>query len=54
MKRKKNVPPDAPPEKPVSIGRHEYGCKVCNHPDRAQIEADFRVVLKNLYPDTFA
>lgn len=37
MKRKRN----APPEKPVSLGRHEYGCKVCNHPERAQIETDF-------------
>src|SRR5216683_1624336 len=24
-----------------NIGRHEYGCKVCNHENRAHIEADF-------------
>ncbi len=37
MRQKKN----ASPEKPVSLGRHEYGCKVCNHLERAQIEAEF-------------
>jgi hypothetical protein len=37
MKRKKNEPP----EKPVNLGRHQSGCKICNHLERAEIEADF-------------
>lgn len=37
MKKKKNDPP----EKPVNRGRHEFCCKVCNHPERAEIEAEF-------------
>jgi hypothetical protein len=37
MKGKQN----GPPEKPVTLGRHRAGCKVCNHLDRAEIEADF-------------
>jgi hypothetical protein len=28
-------------ESKPNIGRHEYGCKVCNHLERAQIEAEF-------------
>lgn len=28
-------------EKPVSLGRHEANCKVCNHPDRPVIEEEF-------------
>jgi hypothetical protein len=34
MKRKK-------PEKPVSLGRHETNCKVCQHPERVTIEEEF-------------
>jgi hypothetical protein len=37
MKRKKNEPP----EKPVNVGRHAAGCNVCNHEQRAEIEAAF-------------
>jgi hypothetical protein len=37
MKRKQNEPP----AKPVNLGRHQSGCKVCNHLERAAIEADF-------------
>lgn len=37
MKPKKN----ATPEKPVSLGRHETNCKVCQHPERRAIEEDF-------------
>lgn len=29
------------PKKAVNRGRHETACKVCNHPERAQIEAEF-------------
>ena len=28
-------------DKPVNQGRHEAGCKVCGHPEREQIEADW-------------
>lgn len=28
-------------EKPVNAGRHEYACKICNHPQREEIERDF-------------
>src|SRR5215469_16413336 len=28
-------------EKPVSQGRHETNCKVCNHPERQAIENEF-------------
>jgi hypothetical protein len=28
-------------EKPVSKGRHETNCKVCNHPERQAIESEF-------------
>jgi len=28
-------------EKPVSQGRHEMNCKVCNHPERQAIESEF-------------
>lgn len=38
MKPKKNANTEKPP---VNVGRHEYACKICNHEDRAQIEADF-------------
>jgi len=31
----------ASPEKPVSRGRHEHGCKICAHRDREEIEHDF-------------
>jgi hypothetical protein len=34
MNQKKNT-------KPVSIGRHEYGCKICSHAHRDEIERDF-------------
>jgi len=29
------------PKKPVSLGRHEQNCKICEHPDRENIERDF-------------
>ncbi len=28
-------------DKPVSLGRHEYGCKICSHRHREEIERDF-------------
>ncbi|MGD1103526.1 MAG: hypothetical protein ABSA59_15860, partial [Terriglobia bacterium] len=31
----------AHPEKTVSLGRHEFACKICAHPDREEIERDF-------------
>jgi hypothetical protein len=27
--------------KPVNLGRHSAGCKICSHPDREEIERDF-------------
>lgn len=27
--------------KPVSLGRHEHGCKICSHRQREEIERDF-------------
>ena len=29
------------PEKHVNLGRHEYMCKICSHPQRQEIERDF-------------
>src|SRR5712692_131841 len=29
------------PEKPVNLGRHQSGCKICSHPQREEIERDF-------------
>jgi hypothetical protein len=37
MKRKKSEMP----QKPISLGRHETNCKVCQHPDRVAIEEEF-------------
>jgi hypothetical protein len=37
MKRKKSEMP----EKPISLGRHETNCKVCQHPERLAIEEEF-------------
>lgn len=31
----------APPEKPISRGRHEQHCTICKHPDRESIEREF-------------
>jgi len=28
-------------DKTVSLGRHEYGCKICSHRHRDEIERDF-------------
>jgi len=28
-------------DKPVSLGRHEHGCKICSHRQREEIESDF-------------
>jgi hypothetical protein len=29
------------PDSPISLGRHERKCEVCNHPDREAIEQEF-------------
>lgn len=28
-------------QKPVSLGRHEFSCKICSHPQGEEIERDF-------------
>jgi hypothetical protein len=28
-------------DKPVNLGRHQSGCKICSHPQREEIERDF-------------